>query len=144
MQAMRKVLLSSAAVAVLITIVSLGNIGGCGGSNLCDFGISSIYNGAGFSDQESEWECRTGGVVEYTIAFFADGTGTRSDIGDFTWVQTECKQLEFTADTGEFATLKGLQVTGGIIGGDKFGQMKFNQVSPDLGNFGYTCELIVF
>ncbi|MGH7849945.1 MAG: hypothetical protein ACREOP_06575 [Thermodesulfobacteriota bacterium] len=113
---MRKVLLSSAAVAVLITIISLGNI----------------------------WECRTGGVVEYTIAFFANGTGTRSDIGDFTWVQTECKQLEFTADTGEFATLKGLQVTGGIIGGDKFGQFKFNQVSPDLGNFGYTCELIVF
>src|SRR3990167_5910922 len=142
MQAMRKVLLSSAAVAVLITIVSLGNIGGCS-SNIYDFGISNICNGAAFSDQDSEWECRTGGVVEYTIAFFADGTGTRSDIGNFTWVQTECKQLEFTADSGEFATLKGLQVTGGIIGGEKFGQMKFNQVSPDLGNFGYTCELIV-
>src|SRR3972149_129064 len=114
MQAMRKVLLSSAAVAVLITIISLGNIGGCS-SNICDFGISSIYSGADLGGQASEWECRTGGVVEYTIAFFADGTGTRSDIGDFTWVQTECKQLEFTADSGEFATLKGLPVTGGII-----------------------------
>jgi hypothetical protein len=144
MQAMRKVLLSSAAVAVLITVVSLGNIGGCGGSNICDFGISSIYNGANFGDQDSEWECRTGGVVEYTIAFFADGTGTRSDIGDFTWVQTDCKRLEFTADEGESAELKGLQVTGGIIGGETFGQMKFNQVSEELGNFGYTCELIVF
>src|SRR3990172_10677216 len=98
MQGMRKVLLSSAAVAVLITVVSLGNIGGCGGGDLCNFGISSIYNGADFSDQDSEWECKTGGVVEYSIAFFADGTGIRSDIGEFTWVQTECKQLEFTPD----------------------------------------------
>ncbi len=144
MQAMRKVILSSAALAFLITIISLGNIGGCGGSNLCDFGISSIYNGANFDDQDSEWECRTGGVVEYTIAFFADGTGTRSDIGDFTWVQTECKRLEFTADEGESAELKGLQVTLATIGGEQFGQMKFSQVSEDLGNFGYTCELIVF
>lgn len=141
---MRKVILSSAALAFLITIISLGNIGGCGGSNLCDFGISSIYNGANFDDQDSEWECRTGGVVEYTIAFFADGTGTRSDIGDFTWVQTECKRLEFTADEGESAELKGLQVTLATIGGEQFGQMKFSQVSEDLGNFGYTCELIVF
>ena len=82
--------------------------------------------------------------MEYSIAFFADGTGTRSDIGDFTWVQTECKQLEFTADSGESATLKGLQVTGGIIDGEQFGQFKFNQVSDDLGNFGYTCELVNF
>jgi hypothetical protein len=143
MQAMRKFLLSSAALAVLVTFVSLLNMGGCG-DNLCNFGISSIYNGANFGDQDSEWECRTGGVVEYTIAFFADGTGTRSDIGDFTWVQTECKQLQFAADSGESATLRGLQVTGGIINGEQFGQLKFNQVSDDLGDFGYTCELIVF
>lgn len=141
---MRKILLSSAALAVLLTVVSFGNIGGCGGGNLCDFGISSIYNGASFDSTESEWECRTGGVVEYSIAFYADGTGTRSDLGDFTWVQTECKQLEYTTDEGIFATLRGLQVTGGIIGGEQFGQMKFNQVSADLGNFGYTCELVVF
>lgn len=142
---MRKMLMSSAALAVLLTVVSLGNIGGCGGSNICDFGISSIYNGANFDDQESEWECRTGGVVEYSIAFYADGTGNRSDLGDFTWVQTECKQLEYTTDEGnDFATLRGLQVTGGIINGETFGQMKFNQVSEDLGNFGYTCELVVF
>jgi len=144
MHAMRKILLSSAALAVLLAVVSLGNIGGCGGSNICDFGISSIYNGANFGDQDSEWECRTGGVVEYTIAFFADGTGNRSDLGDFTWVQTECKQLEYTTDESDFATLRGLSVTGGIINGEKFGQMKFNQVSEDLGNFGYTCELVVF
>jgi hypothetical protein len=144
MQDMRKLLLSSAALAVLLAFVSLGNIGGCGGDNLCDFGISSIYNGGSFAGQDSEWECRTGGVVEYTIAFFADGTGTRSDIGDFVWEQTDCKQLVFTADTGEFATLRGLQVTGGIIGGEQFGVLKFNQVSDDLGNFGYTCDLIVF
>lgn len=141
---MRKVILSSAALAFLIAIISLGNIGGCGGSSLCDFSISSIYNGANFGDQDSEWECRTGGVVEYTIAFFADGTGTRSDIGDFTWVQTECKRLEITADEGESAELKGLQVTLATVGGEQFGQMKFSQVSEDLGNFGYTCELIVF
>lgn len=141
---MRKVLLSSAALAVLITIVSLGNIGGCGGGGLCNFRIANIYNGASFEDQDSEWECRTGGAVEYAIAFFADGTGTRSDIGDFVWEQTACKRLDFTADSGEFATLKGLAVSGGIIGGVQFGNLNFNQVSEDLGDFGYKCELIVF
>jgi hypothetical protein len=141
---MRKILLSSAALAVLLTVVSLGNIGGCGGGNLCDFVIANIYNGADFGDQDTEWECRTGGVVEYTIAFFADGTGNRSDLGDFTWVQTKCTQLEFTTDEGDFATLRGLSVSRGIIGGVEFGQLKFNQVSDDLGDFGYTCDLVVF
>jgi hypothetical protein len=143
MQAVRKLLLSFSALAVLVTVISFGNIGGCGGQ-ICRFGISSIYNGANAGDQDSEWECRTGGVVEYTIAFYADGTGSRSDIGDFTWVQTKCQELDFAADSGETATLKGLQVTGGIINGEQFGQMKFNQVSGELGDFGYTCDLVLF
>ncbi len=140
---MRKVLLSSAALALLVTVLSFGSIGGCGG-NLCGFRIANIYNGADFGDQDSEWECRTGGVVEFTIAFFADGTGTRSDIGDFVWEQTACERLEFTADSGEFAELRGLEVSRGFIAGDEFGTLKFKQVSDDLGDFGYKCDLIAF
>jgi hypothetical protein len=59
-------------------------------------------------------------------------------------VQTKCTQLEFTTDEGDFATLRGLSVSRGIIGGVEFGQLKFNQVSDDLGDFGYTCDLVVF
>lgn len=143
MKAVRKLLLSFSALAVLVTVISFGNIGGCGG-DICRFGISSIYNGPNAAGQDSEWECSTGGVVEYTIAFYADGTGERSDIGDFTWVQTKCQELDFTADSGESATLKSLSVTGGVFNGEKFGQMKFNQVSDDLGDFNYTCELVLF
>ena len=129
--------------AVLITLISVGNIGGCGsGGGPCDIRFNTFYNGSSQAEQDSEWQCQNGGQDVFTIAFFGDGTGTRSDAGDFTWEQTKCKSLDFETTSLESGTLDDIAGTVNTIDGQKFGQLAFNQTSDDLGDISVTCEYV--
>ena len=136
---MRRIILS-AIPAVLITLVSIGSIGGCSSGDTCDFRFSEFYNGSSLDTQDSDWSCQNGGQFVFTIAFFGDGTGTRSDAGDFTWTQTKCKSLTLDTVTDETATLDRIEGAVRTVGGTTFGNLTFEQTSDDLGDLTVTCE----
>ena len=138
-----KRLILSIVPALLITIVSLGNIGGCGsGGGPCDFRFNQFYNGSTQAGQDSEWSCVNGGQVVFTIAFFGDGTGTRSDAGGFTWELTKCRALDLSTDSLESATLDDIDGFIGTQGGNTFGELTFEQTSDDLGDITVVCDYV--
>ena len=138
-----KRLILSIVPALLITIVSLGNIGGCGsGGGPCDFRFNQFYNGSTQAGQDSEWECVNGGQVVFTIAFFGDGTGTRSDAGGFTWELTKCRALDLSTDSLESATLDDIDGFIGTQSGNTFGELTFEQTSDDLGDITVVCDYV--
>ena len=130
--------------ALLITVVSIGNIGGCssGSGDTCDFIFNEFYNGSSQATQDSEWSCVNGGEVVFTIAFFGDGTGTRSDAGGFTWDLTKCRALDLETDSLESATLDNIDGFLESSGGETFGQLTFEQTSEDLGDITVVCDYI--
>ncbi len=128
--------------ALLITIAAAGNIGGCSSGETCDFRFNEFYNGSSRAAQDSEWSCENGGVVVFTIAFFGDGTGTRSDAGDFTWEQTKCRALNFDTESDETGTLDDIDGFVDTIGGDTFGELTFEQTSDDLGDITVVCDYV--
>ena len=137
-----KRLILSIVPALLITIVSIGNIGGCGGGETCDFRFNQFYNGSTQAGQDSEWECVNGGQVVFTIAFFGDGTGTRSDAGGFTWEQTKCRALDLNTDSLESATLDDIDGFIDTQGGTTFGEITFEQTSDELGDITVVCDYV--
>lgn len=138
-----KRLILSIVPALLITIVSIGNVGGCGsGGGPCDFTFNEFYNGSNAAGQDSEWSCENGGVVVFTIAFFGDGTGTRSDAGDFTWELTKCRALDLDTDSLESATLDDIDGFIGTQGGNTFGELTFEQTSDELGDITVVCDYV--
>jgi hypothetical protein len=141
MYAMKRLILSIVP-ALLITIVSIGNIGGCSSGEVCDFRFNAFFNGSTQAGQDSEWSCENGGVVVFTIAFFGDGTGTRSDAGDFTWEQTKCRALDLDTDSLESATLDNIDGFIDTIGGSTFGELTFEQTSDDLGDITVVCDYV--
>jgi len=141
MYAMKRLILSIVP-ALLITIVSIGNIGGCSSGETCDFRFNAFYNGSTRAGQDSEWSCENGGVIVFTIAFFGDGTGTRSDAGDFTWEQTKCRALDLDTDSLESATLDNIDGFIDTIGGSTFGELTFEQTSDDLGDITVVCDYV--
>ncbi len=138
-----KRLILSIVPALLITMVSVGNIGGCGsGGGPCDFSFNQFYNGSNAAGQDSEWSCENGGEVVFTIAFFGDGTGTRSDAGDFTWELTRCRALDLVTDSLESATLDDIDGFVSTLGGTKFGDLTFEQTSDELGDITVVCDYV--
>jgi hypothetical protein len=138
---MKRIILS-VLPAVLITLVSISNIGGCSSGETCDFRFNEFYNGSSLDTQDSEWSCQNGGQVVFTIAFFGDGTGTRSDAGGFTWTQTKCRSLNLETETDETATLDDIEGSVRTIGDDTIGNLTFEQTSDDLEDITVTCELV--
>jgi hypothetical protein len=130
--------------AILITVVSIGNIGGCSSGETCDFRFNEFYNGSSEAAQDSEWSCENGGAFVFTIAFFADGTGTRSDAGGFTWDQTKCRSLNFNTESEETGTLDEIEGFVDTIGSDTFGELTFEQTSEDLGDITVVCDYVQF
>jgi hypothetical protein len=93
---MRRLILSLLPV-MLIAFAAAGSIGGCssGSGSGCDFNFNLLTNGSSADARDSEWSCKNANVEVFTIAFFGDGTGTRSDAGDFTWELTKCRNLNY-------------------------------------------------
>lgn len=138
---MKRIILS-VLPAALIALVSIGNIGGCSSGETCDIRFNEFYNGSSSATQDSEWSCQNGGVDVFTIAFFGDGTGTRSDAGDFTWTQTKCRALSLETDSDETADLDDIDGSVQTIGGETIGNLTFEQTSEDLGDITVTCQLV--
>lgn len=138
---MKRIILS-ALPAVLIALASIGNIGGCSSGDTCDFRFNEFYNGSSSAAQDSEWSCQNGGQFVFTIAFFGDGTGTRSDAGDFTWAQTKCRALNLETVTDETADLDNIDGAVDTVGDTTFGNLTFEQTSDDLGDLTVTCEYV--
>ncbi|HVY54802.1 MAG TPA: hypothetical protein VHC46_03505 [Thermodesulfobacteriota bacterium] len=138
---MKRIILS-VLPAALITLVSIGSIGGCSSGDTCDFRFTEFYNGSSPDTQDSEWSCQNGGQVVFTIAFFGDGTGTRSDAGDFTWNQTKCRSLSLDTASMESADLDDIEGSVQTIGGETVGNLTFEQTSDDLGDITVTCEYV--
>lgn len=138
---MRRFILSIAP-ALLITLAASGNIGGCATGETCDIRFNEFYNGSSLAAQESEWSCESGGTVVFTIAFFGDGTGTRSDAGGFTWEQTRCRALDLETDSLESAALDNIDGFVDTIGGVTFGELTFEQTSDDLGDITVVCDYV--
>lgn len=138
---MRRMILSLVPV-ILIAIIAAGSIGGCNSGNTCDFAFNPLTNGSTPAEQDSEWSCKNGDIEVFTIAFFGDGTGTRSDAGDFAWEQTKCKSLNFETASQETGTLDELQGFLNIIGGVPVGQLSFQQNSDDLGDIFVVCDYV--
>lgn len=136
---MKRIILS-ALPALLLALVSTGNIGGCSSGETCDFRFNEFYNGSSLDTQDSEWSCRNGGQFVFTIAFFGDGTGTRSDAGVFTWNQTKCRALSLETESDETADLDNIEGAVQTVGGTTFGNLTFEQTSDDLGDITVTCE----
>lgn len=137
---MRRMILSCIPV-ILIAIVAAGSIGGCSSGGTCNFVFNPLTNGSSAATQDSQWSCKNADVEVFTIAFFGDGTGTRSDAGDFTWDQTKCESLDFETASLETGTLDNLSGFITTIGGDTIGQLSFDQTSDDLGDITVVCDL---
>ena len=137
---MRRMILSFIPV-ILIVIVAAGSIGGCNSGDSCNFAFNPLTNGSTQESQDSEWSCKNGGVEVFTIAFFGDGTGTRSDAGDFTWEQTKCHSLNFETASLETGTLDELDGFISTIAQETIGQLSFEQTSDDLGDITVSCDL---
>lgn len=137
-----KRLILSVLPAALLALVSIGNIGGCSSGQTCDIRFNEFYNGSSLATQDSEWSCQNGGQVVFTIAFFGDGTGTRSDAGDFTWNQTRCRALSLETDSMETADLDRIDGAVRTIGGETVGNLTFEQTSDDLGDLTVTCDYV--
>jgi hypothetical protein len=136
---MRRLILSLFPV-ILIAIVAAGSIGGCNSGNSCNFDFNDLTNGSSAETQDSEWSCKNGDVVVFTIAFFGDGTGTRSDAGDFTWEQTKCESLNFETVSLESGTLNKIQGFLNIVAQVPIGSLSFEQSSDDLGDITVSCD----
>lgn len=128
---------------ILIVLAALSSSGGCNSSgDLCQLNFVELTNGPTEALQESEWECEAGGVVLFSIAFFSDGTGVRSDAGDFVWEQTGCKKVELETLELEEAVLDRIDGRIDTIGGVTVGSLTFRQTSDDLGDITVTCGYV--
>lgn len=120
----------------LFVILAFGSISGCNDTP-CDFDLNSFLNGNTMNDQISEWDCKRGGETVFTLAWFADLTGTRSDIGDFVFDRQKCRSVNFENELGT-GRLKNLQ------GSSNLGTLSFKQVSDDFGDTEVVCDLVEF
>ena len=132
---MKKVVLTTS-VLLLFLILALSNIGGCG-DDPCNFDFNLFLNGSSIDNQTSEWDCKNAGQTVFILAFFGDMTGTRSDIGDFVYDQTQCRRVEFEnlAGSGRFVNIEGTAA---------IGILSLRQQSDDFGDIDVACELIEF
>jgi len=137
---MRRILFTSVTAAVILILASLANIGGCKAGSSCDLNFIEVFvNGSSPDTQDSEWECENGGVLVFTIAFFTDGTGFRSDAGDFTWEQTDCHTVDFetiSLESGSFVNIQGNVAT---TGSTTLGNLSMEQQSDDFGDIQVAC-----
>lgn len=136
---MRRMLVSSVPGLILIALISITSIGGCKSGDSCDFTFNLFTNGSTPETQDSEWECERGGELIFTIAFFGDGTGFRSDVGEFVWEQKHCRIVDFETialETGSFENIEGAITT---IGDTTLGNLSLQQVSDDLGDITVGC-----
>ena len=129
---------------VLFVLVALSGSGGCNSGDVCDIRFSEFLNGTSEETQDSEWQCENGGVIVFTIAFFSDGFGVRSDAGDFEWEQTKCKEVDLETLALEQATLD--RIEGGVreVAGVTVGTLSFRQTSDELGDLTVSCNLVLF
>ncbi len=128
---------------ILIVLVAFMSIGGCGGGDGggnggCDFDFDSFLNGPNAQSANSEWDCIVEDIVGI-IAFqaFEDGTGFSSEIGPFTYQQTGCRSARFQSGEGSGSVVL-------IEGSIASGILTFTQLSDDLGDRDFGCELVVF
>lgn len=136
---MRRTLVSSVPGLILIALVSIASIGGCKSGETCDFTFNDFKNGPSADTQDSEWDCFNGGQLIFTIAFFGDGTGFRSDVGEFVWEQKHCRIVDFETaelETGSFENVEGAITA---IGDTIIGDLSLQQVSDDLGDITVAC-----
>lgn len=140
---MRGLRISLAGLFVIV-LVALSGSGGCNSGNPCDIRFNEFLNGTSVETQDSEWSCVNAGVVVFTIAFFSDGTGERSDAGDFEWEQTKCREVVLETPALEQATLD--RIEGGVreVAGVTIGTLSFRQTSDELGDLTVTCNLALF
>lgn len=140
---MRGLRISLAGLFVIV-LVALSGSGGCNSGDTCDIRFVELTNGRTAETQESEWSCVNAGIVVFTIAFFTDGTGVRSDAGDFVWEQTKCREVDLETLELEEAILDNIDGRIDTVGGVTFGTLTFRQTSDDLGDLTVTCNLTVF
>ncbi len=136
---MRRILMSSVTAAIFLVLVAIANTGGCKSGETCDFTFNQFLNGSSADTQDSEWECQNGGVVVFTIAFFGEGTGFRSDAGEFTWEQIRCRAVDFETlalETGTFDNIMGSITT---TGDRTLGDLSLEQQSDELGDITVAC-----
>ena len=121
---------------IIITIIALGAVGGCG--NECNFNLSAIFNGPSATLALSQWNCvasRDGeSLPEFVIQFFGDGTGFNSATGEFIFERTGCRSLMYDSETesADITSLQGSVFSGILI---------FNQTStiPDQDGIQAAC-----
>lgn len=140
---MRGLRISLAGLFVIV-LVALSGSGGCNSGEVCDIRFATFTNGTSEQTQESEWACENAGVVVFTIAFFSDGNGVRSDAGDFVWEQTKCREIELETLELEEAILDRIEGNVETVAGVTIGSLTFRQTSDDLGDLTVSCRLTVF
>ncbi len=140
---MRGLRISLAGLFVIV-LVALSGSGGCNGGNPCDIDFVDLTNGTTAETQVSEWSCVNAGIEVFTIAFFVNGEGVRSDAGDFVWEQTKCREVDLETLELEEAVLDRIDGRVDTVGGVTFGTLTFRQTSDDLGDLTVTCTLTVF
>ncbi len=136
---MRRMLITSIPCLILIVLVSIASMGGCKSGETCDFTFNDFKNGVSPGTQDSEWECFIGGQLIFTIAFFGDGTGFRSDVGDFVWEQKHCRIVDFETAALETGTFENIDGSIGTVGDMTYGNLFLEQVSDDLGDITVAC-----
>lgn len=139
--------------ALLLVFVALVSVGGCGCpdcsdnifgieaptpcSELTDFRIVHITNGANAQEANSFWSCTNDFDEEYELSIFADGTGESTEFGGPVFGEsTEIGGPFFWRQTGCWNTsLAGTDGYG-------FGQWWSMSGSTDAGIFTYRQELM--
>jgi len=127
---------------VAVVLLSLGLIGGCGGSGGgegCDFDFDAFLNGVNAQFADSQWDCIDSFDQLFSFQAFEDGTGFSTGVGPFTYQQTGCRSLNFQSGAGN-GTVSNIQ------GSIDSGILTFFQTSsvPELNDISAGCLLQVF
>lgn len=72
----------------------------CGGSDTCDFNISSFLNGSNYDSSTTFWSCIQQGST-LNVAIYSNGTGLSEEFGAFTWEEAGCGRISYTSSEGD-------------------------------------------
>ena len=107
-----------------------------GSSTTSTFDSSKFTNGANATKATSEWDCNFSGATTNTatLAFYADGTGTSSAIGAFTWTDVGNNEVDLEG-------YEGLYKLENLAGSIASGIVTCREITPSGGTVTASCTL---
>lgn len=114
----------------------------CGGGNDvafdpsiadCSFNVADFENGPDADNINGHWRCaaQTG---SYNMSFYADGTGSSSALGSFTWEQVSCDEIVLVTSQGDVTIT---EMSGSVDSANASFHQTFDETGRELDNSCY-------